>query len=78
MFCNILNIFTVTFDQFNASLLTFLSNLSDPTLLNSCVQNVNCISLIFTGSIICWLFPLHSSPPSVGGISYSALPDYNV
>uniref|UniRef100_A0A8C1Q1N7 Palmitoyltransferase n=1 Tax=Cyprinus carpio TaxID=7962 RepID=A0A8C1Q1N7_CYPCA len=30
------------------------------------------------GSIICWLFPLHSSPPSVGGISYSALPDYNV
>ncbi|XP_026060327.1 palmitoyltransferase ZDHHC3 isoform X1 [Carassius auratus] len=30
------------------------------------------------GSIICWLFPLHSSPPSVGGISYSALPDYDV
>ncbi|XP_016312558.1 palmitoyltransferase ZDHHC3-like isoform X1 [Sinocyclocheilus anshuiensis] len=30
------------------------------------------------GSIICWLFPLHSSPPPVGGISYSALPDYDV
>ncbi|XP_059409640.1 zf-DHHC domain-containing protein isoform X2 [Carassius carassius] len=30
------------------------------------------------GSIICWLFPLHSSPTSVGGISYSALPDYDV
>ncbi|XP_056318107.1 zf-DHHC domain-containing protein [Danio aesculapii] len=30
------------------------------------------------GSILCWLFPLHSTPPSVGGISYSALPDYDV
>ncbi|KAM3857340.1 palmitoyltransferase ZDHHC3 [Diretmus argenteus] len=30
------------------------------------------------GSVFCWLLPLHSSPPSVGGISYSALPDYNV
>ncbi|XP_029943957.1 palmitoyltransferase ZDHHC3 [Salarias fasciatus] len=30
------------------------------------------------GSVFCWLLPLHSSPPSVGGISYSALPDYDV
>ncbi|XP_034019949.1 zf-DHHC domain-containing protein isoform X2 [Thalassophryne amazonica] len=30
------------------------------------------------GSIICWLLPLHSSPPTVGGITYSALPDYDV
>ncbi|TRY81270.1 hypothetical protein DNTS_012108 [Danionella cerebrum] len=30
------------------------------------------------GSVFCWLFPLHSSPPSVGGIIYSALPDYDV
>uniref|UniRef100_A0A674NLL8 Palmitoyltransferase n=2 Tax=Takifugu rubripes TaxID=31033 RepID=A0A674NLL8_TAKRU len=30
------------------------------------------------GSIFCWLLPLQSSPPSVGGVTYSALPDYNV
>ncbi|XP_045921136.1 zf-DHHC domain-containing protein [Micropterus dolomieu] len=30
------------------------------------------------GSVFCWLLPLHSSPPSVGGIIYSALPDYDV
>lgn len=30
------------------------------------------------GSVFCWLLPLHTSPPSVGGISYSALPDYDV
>uniref|UniRef100_A0A3B1IZE7 Palmitoyltransferase n=1 Tax=Astyanax mexicanus TaxID=7994 RepID=A0A3B1IZE7_ASTMX len=30
------------------------------------------------GSVLCWLFPLHSSPPSAGGISYSAVPDYDV
>uniref|UniRef100_A0A3Q3X9L4 Palmitoyltransferase n=1 Tax=Mola mola TaxID=94237 RepID=A0A3Q3X9L4_MOLML len=30
------------------------------------------------GSVFCWLLPLHSSSPSVGGITYSALPDYNV
>lgn len=30
------------------------------------------------GSVFCWFLPLHSSPPSVGGISYSALPDYDV
>ncbi|KAL4618257.1 palmitoyltransferase ZDHHC3-like [Arapaima gigas] len=30
------------------------------------------------GSVMCWLFPLHSSAPSAGGISYSALPDYDV
>ncbi|CAB1350573.1 unnamed protein product [Coregonus sp. 'balchen'] len=30
------------------------------------------------GSVFCWLFPLHSSPPTVGGISYSAVPDYDV
>ncbi|TNN36015.1 Palmitoyltransferase ZDHHC3 [Liparis tanakae] len=30
------------------------------------------------GSVLCWLLPLHSSPPSVGGITYSALPDYDV
>ncbi|XP_036002609.1 zf-DHHC domain-containing protein isoform X2 [Fundulus heteroclitus] len=30
------------------------------------------------GSVFCWLLPLHSSLPSVGGISYSALPDYDV
>ncbi|KAF3837443.1 hypothetical protein F7725_004907 [Dissostichus mawsoni] len=30
------------------------------------------------GSVFCWLLPLHSSPPSVGGITYSALPDYDV
>uniref|UniRef100_A0A3P8V620 Palmitoyltransferase n=1 Tax=Cynoglossus semilaevis TaxID=244447 RepID=A0A3P8V620_CYNSE len=30
------------------------------------------------GSVFCWLLPLHSNPPSVGGISYSALPDYDV
>uniref|UniRef100_A0A8D3EAM5 Palmitoyltransferase n=1 Tax=Scophthalmus maximus TaxID=52904 RepID=A0A8D3EAM5_SCOMX len=30
------------------------------------------------GSIFCWLLPLHSSPPSVGGVTYSALPDYDV
>lgn len=31
-----------------------------------------------SGSVFCWLLPLHSNPPSVGGISYSALPDYDV
>ncbi|RVE60762.1 hypothetical protein OJAV_G00183870 [Oryzias javanicus] len=30
------------------------------------------------GSVFCWLLPLHHSPPSVGGISYSALPNYDV
>uniref|UniRef100_W5LY68 Palmitoyltransferase n=1 Tax=Lepisosteus oculatus TaxID=7918 RepID=W5LY68_LEPOC len=30
------------------------------------------------GSVLCWLFPLRSGPPSSGGISYSALPDYDV
>lgn len=36
-------------------------------------------SFLFSpGSVFCWLLPLHSSPPSVGGISYSALPDYDV
>ncbi|CAL8241348.1 unnamed protein product [Merluccius merluccius] len=30
------------------------------------------------GSMLLWLLPLHSSPPSAGGISYSALPDYDV
>lgn len=30
------------------------------------------------GSVLCWLLPLHSAPPSVGGITYSALPDYDV
>ncbi|XP_062372349.1 zf-DHHC domain-containing protein [Sardina pilchardus] len=30
------------------------------------------------GSVLCWLLPLHSAPPSVGGISYAALPDYDV
>eukprot|EP00064_Thunnus_orientalis_P017832 superscaffoldBa00003900_g17918 len=30
------------------------------------------------GSVFCWLLPLHSNPPSVGGITYSALPDYDV
>ncbi|KAA8582712.1 hypothetical protein FQN60_006383 [Etheostoma spectabile] len=30
------------------------------------------------GSVFCWLLPLHSSPPSVGGIIYHALPDYDV
>ncbi|XP_061921247.1 zf-DHHC domain-containing protein [Entelurus aequoreus] len=30
------------------------------------------------GSIFCWLLPLHSSTPSVGGVAYSALPDYDV
>ncbi|CAL1590166.1 unnamed protein product [Knipowitschia caucasica] len=30
------------------------------------------------GSVLCWLFPLHTSPPTVGGITYSALPDYDV
>ncbi|XP_030193389.1 palmitoyltransferase ZDHHC3 isoform X3 [Gadus morhua] len=30
------------------------------------------------GSMLLWLLPLHSTPPSAGGISYSALPDYDV
>ncbi|XP_037536111.1 zf-DHHC domain-containing protein, partial [Nematolebias whitei] len=30
------------------------------------------------GSVFSWLLPLHSTPPSVGGIIYSALPDYDV
>ncbi|KAM8882494.1 palmitoyltransferase ZDHHC3 [Synchiropus picturatus] len=30
------------------------------------------------GSVFCWLLPLHSSPPTVGGITYSSLPDYDV
>ncbi|XP_039624815.1 zf-DHHC domain-containing protein [Polypterus senegalus] len=30
------------------------------------------------GSIFCWFFPVHPGPPSSGGISYSALPDYDV
>uniref|UniRef100_A0A3B5LIJ7 Palmitoyltransferase n=1 Tax=Xiphophorus couchianus TaxID=32473 RepID=A0A3B5LIJ7_9TELE len=30
------------------------------------------------GSVFCWLLPLHSNPPSAGGIIYSALPDYDV
>lgn len=34
--------------------------------------------LLPSGSVLCWLLPLHSNPPSVGGISYSALPDYDV
>ncbi|XP_061618994.1 zf-DHHC domain-containing protein isoform X2 [Phyllopteryx taeniolatus] len=30
------------------------------------------------GSVFCWLLPLHSGGPSVGGVAYSALPDYDV
>ncbi|KAL6118272.1 uncharacterized protein ACO6RY_03103 [Pungitius sinensis] len=30
------------------------------------------------GSVLLWLLPLHSSPPAGGGITYSALPDYDV
>ncbi|XP_058877647.1 palmitoyltransferase ZDHHC7 [Acipenser ruthenus] len=30
------------------------------------------------GSMLCWLLPLHSSPPMAGGVIYSALPDYDV
>nr|XP_019965226.1 PREDICTED: probable palmitoyltransferase ZDHHC21 isoform X1 [Paralichthys olivaceus] len=30
------------------------------------------------GSVFFWFLPLHSSPPSVGGVTYSALPDYDV
>ncbi|KAJ8261548.1 hypothetical protein GJAV_G00155600 [Gymnothorax javanicus] len=30
------------------------------------------------GSVLRWLLPLHPSPPSAGGIAYSALPDYDV
>lgn len=38
-----------------------------------------CFNLLLSpGSVFCWLLPLHSSPPSVGGITYSALPDYDV
>uniref|UniRef100_A0A3P9PA14 Palmitoyltransferase n=1 Tax=Poecilia reticulata TaxID=8081 RepID=A0A3P9PA14_POERE len=33
---------------------------------------------VFGRSVFCWLLPLHTSPPSAGGISYSALPDYDV
>lgn len=39
-----------------------------------CQTSLSCPS----GSVFCWLLPLHSNPPSVGGISYSALPDYDV
>ncbi|XP_051924314.1 zf-DHHC domain-containing protein isoform X2 [Hippocampus zosterae] len=30
------------------------------------------------GSVLCWLLPLYSGGPSVGGVAYSALPDYDV
>ncbi|XP_068612097.1 zf-DHHC domain-containing protein [Brachionichthys hirsutus] len=30
------------------------------------------------GSVFFWLLPLHSSPPAAGGVTYSALPDYDV
>ncbi|XP_077401129.1 palmitoyltransferase ZDHHC3 isoform X2 [Vanacampus margaritifer] len=30
------------------------------------------------GSVFCWLLPLYSGGPSVGGGAYSALPDYDV
>ncbi|KAM8899026.1 palmitoyltransferase ZDHHC3 isoform 2-T2 [Spinachia spinachia] len=30
------------------------------------------------GSVFLWLLPLHASPPAAGGITYSALPDYDV
>ncbi|XP_077357623.1 palmitoyltransferase ZDHHC3 isoform X2 [Festucalex cinctus] len=30
------------------------------------------------GSVFCWLLPLYSGGPSVGGVAYSALPDYDV
>ncbi|XP_034155858.1 zf-DHHC domain-containing protein isoform X2 [Pangasianodon hypophthalmus] len=30
------------------------------------------------GSVLCWLLPFQSSPPSAGGISYSPVPDYDV
>uniref|UniRef100_A0A3B5LBA0 Palmitoyltransferase n=1 Tax=Xiphophorus couchianus TaxID=32473 RepID=A0A3B5LBA0_9TELE len=33
---------------------------------------------VFGRSVFCWLLPLHSNPPSAGGIIYSALPDYDV
>lgn len=36
------------------------------------------LSVYCLGSVFCWLLPLHSSSPSVGGITYSALPDYDV
>lgn len=51
------------------------------------IQSSNVVLQIFpcqtillspSGSVFCWLLPLHSNPPSVGGISYSALPDYDV
>ncbi|XP_077597732.1 palmitoyltransferase ZDHHC3 isoform X1 [Stigmatopora nigra] len=30
------------------------------------------------GSVFCWLLPLHAGGPAVGGVAYSALPDYDV
>ncbi|XP_027018114.1 zf-DHHC domain-containing protein isoform X3 [Tachysurus fulvidraco] len=30
------------------------------------------------GSVLCWLLPVQSSPPSAGGITYSPVPDYDV
>lgn len=51
------------------------------TALTNCIISLllNLPSVFFSpGSVLCWLLPLHSSPPSVGGITYSALPDYDV
>lgn len=33
---------------------------------------------LFAGSVLCWLLPFQSSPPSAGGIGYSPVPDYDV
>ncbi len=54
-YCHIINVFNLTFDQFNASLLNKSinnkKNLTDPKLLNSCVTfyicALSCIVMVF-------------------------------
>ncbi len=45
IFCDIISVFTVTFDQFN--LLQIFKKLTDPKLLNSIVCVANCDRLSF-------------------------------
>ena len=55
-----------------------LSLLSNPYQLLHVSVCLSVSRSLFPGSMLLWLLPLHSTPPSAGGISYSALPDYDV
>ncbi len=52
--CDIINVFTVTFDQCNASLLHKSQNLTDPKHLNASVAGLLCFGLL-KGFLVSWV-----------------------